>query len=140
MVKKLVAALRRLPDADSLAWSVAVPADLTYPGEEGDLIEILGNLLDNARKWAHRQVVVEALGGEAEHVLRIEDDGPGVSEAAISQIGRGLRWDETTPGTGFGIAIAADIAEETGAMLTLSRSPLGGLRVELAWPKAASAL
>jgi signal transduction histidine kinase len=140
VIEKLVATLRRLPDAESLAWSISIPADLTYPGEEGDLIEMLGNLLDNARKWAHRRVVVEAFGGEAGQVLRIEDDGPGMSEAAMSRIGRGLRWDETTPGTGFGIAIAADIAEETGAVLRLNGSPLGGLRVELAWPKVVGAL
>lgn len=137
VVAKLVATLQRLPDGDSLAWAVAVPMELSYPGEEGDLTEMLGNLLDNARKWAHRRIAVEAFAGEAGQVLRIEDDGPGMSEAAMSRIGRGLRWDETTPGTGFGIAIAADIAEETGATLTLSRSPLGGLRAELAWPRMA---
>ncbi|MCP4563545.1 MAG: sensor histidine kinase [Bosea sp.] len=135
VAERLVATLQRLPDADSLIWTVAVPAELTYPGEDGDLTEMLGNLLDNARKWAHRRVSIQAFGDEAEQVLRIEDDGPGMSEAAMSRIGRGLRWDETTPGTGFGIAIAADIAEETGATLTLSCSPLGGLRADLAWPR-----
>lgn len=50
--------LNRLPDGASLDWHLAVPADLAYPGEEGDLTELLGNLLDNAGKWAHRRVRV----------------------------------------------------------------------------------
>lgn len=137
VVAKLVGALRRLPDAESLVWDVSVANDCAYPGEEDDLTELLGNLLDNARKWAHRRVVVRSFERGPDRVLRIEDDGPGMSEGAMSRIGRGRRWDETTPGTGFGIAIASDIAEETGARLTLGRSDLGGLQVDLAWPGAA---
>jgi signal transduction histidine kinase len=135
VVAKLVATLRRLPDADSLAWEVSIPAGLAYPGEEGDLTEMLGNLLDNARKWAHRRVRITAIEQGADAMLRIEDDGPGMSDEAMSRIERGRRWDEATPGSGFGIAIASDIADATGASFTLSRSELGGLRAELGWPK-----
>ncbi len=142
LVTKLVATLRRLPDADSLNWTIAVPTGVAFPGDEGDLTELLGNLLDNARKWAHRRVVVTtstdtSMPTGASTVLTVEDDGPGMSEEAISRIGRGVRWDETKPGTGFGIAIAGDIAEETGAQLRLGRSELGGLKVALAWPAVA---
>lgn len=133
LVARLVSTLRRLPDADSLSWEIAVAETLAYPGGEGDLTEMLGNLLDNARKWAHRRVVVTGRQDRGRTSLVIEDDGPGMSEAAMARIGRGRRWDETKPGTGFGIAIAADLAEETGASLTLSRSQLGGLKAEIAW-------
>ncbi|WP_375464623.1 ATP-binding protein [uncultured Methylobacterium sp.] len=133
VVDRLVATMRRLPEGDSLAWEVAVPDALAYPGEEGDLTELLGNLLDNARKWAHRRVAVTGAVTASGSVLRIADDGPGMSATAIGQIARGRRWDETKPGTGFGIAIARDIAEETGATLHFSRSEAEGLRVDIAW-------
>lgn len=129
VVDRLVVTLQRLPDAASLGWDVVVPDTLAYPGDDGDLTEMLGNLLDNGRKWAHRRVVVTGkLSG-----LTIEDDGPGMSEEAIAHVARGKRWDESKPGTGFGIAISSDIAEETGAAITLASSSLGGLRVELDW-------
>ncbi|GEO99711.1 ATP-binding protein [Methylobacterium haplocladii] len=135
-VDRLVATLRRLPDADSLSWETSVPAVLSYPGDEGDLTEMLGNLLDNARKWAHRRVVVTGEMHGSESILVIEDDGPGMTETAIARVSRGRRWDETKPGTGFGLAISSDIAEETGARVTLARSELGGLRVTLDWQSA----
>lgn len=133
VVERLVGALGRLPDAASLRWEVSVDPTLVYPGEEGDLTEMLGNLLDNARKWAHRRVLVTGLGGDDQATLSIEDDGPGMSQEAASRVARGRRWDESVPGTGFGLAIAADLAEETEATLALDRSPLGGLRARLTW-------
>nr|WP_144765964.1 HAMP domain-containing sensor histidine kinase [Methylobacterium dankookense] len=129
VVARLVSALRRLPGAEDVHWDVSVPPTVAYPGDEGALTELLGNLLDNARKWARRRVMV----GTSGNGIVIEDDGPGMSEEAMAGVGRGRRWDETKPGTGFGIAISSDIAEETGGALTLSRSVLGGLMVVVAW-------
>ncbi len=137
VAERLVATLRRLPEGGSLDWAVAVPGTLAYPGEEGELMEVLGNLLDNARKWAHRRVRItgtEAGTDAGQPGLAVEDDGPGMSAAAIAGIGRGQRWDESRPGTGFGIAIARDVAEAAGARLDFGRSALGGLRAELRWP------
>ena len=133
VVERMVGTLGRLPDASSLRWEVSVDPALTYPGDEGDLTELLGNLLDNARKWAHRRVLVTGGQREGEAELGIEDDGPGMSREALSRIARGRRWDESVPGTGFGLAIAADIAEETETQLFLDRSSLGGLRARLRW-------
>ncbi|WP_232630405.1 ATP-binding protein, partial [Methylobacterium sp. Leaf118] len=133
VAERIVGALRRLPDGEALRWEIALPASLAFPGDEGDLTEILGNLLDNARKWAHRRIVVSG-GAEGEAAcLVVEDDGPGMSEGAIAGIARGRRWDESRPGTGFGIAIARDLVEATGAEMRLGRSDLGGLRVVLHW-------
>ncbi|WP_342109879.1 sensor histidine kinase [Methylobacterium sp. SI9] len=134
VAERLVATLRRLPEGDSLAWAVSVPDTLAYPGEEGELMEVLGNLLDNARKWAHRRVRLTGAMDAKRLSLAVDDDGPGMSAAAIAGIGRGQRWDETRPGTGFGIAIARDVAEAAGAQLAFGRSELGGLRAELTWP------
>ncbi|MEL6064239.1 MULTISPECIES: ATP-binding protein [unclassified Methylobacterium] len=133
VAERLVATMCRLPEGDSLDWAISVPETLAYPGEEGELMEVLGNLLDNARKWAHRRVrITGAAAGDQS--LAVEDDGPGMSPAAIAGIGRGQRWDETRPGTGFGIAIARDVAEAAGAQLEFGRSALGGLRAALRWP------
>lgn len=129
VVERLVGALRRLPDAGSLTWQVTMPATFAFPGDEGDLTEMLGGLLDNARKWAHRRVVVAA----TRTGLAIEDDGPGMSQDAMANVARGQRWDESKPGTGFGLAIVLDIAQETGVRLTLAEAELGGLRVNFDW-------
>ncbi|MHB2207323.1 ATP-binding protein [Methylobacterium sp. CM6257] len=139
VAERLVATLRRLPEGDSLDWTVAVPDSLAYPGEEGELMEVLGNLLDNARKWAHRRVRVSGEADPGTLRLTVEDDGPGMGAAAIAGIGRGQRWDESRPGTGFGIAIARDVAEAAGARLAFGRSEMGGLRTTLSWPEMSGA-
>ena len=132
--ERVVGALKRLPDGEALRWEIAMAGGLGFPGDEGDLTEILGNLLDNARKWAHRRIRASGRVEAGRGRLVLEDDGPGMSEAAIAGIARGRRWDESRPGTGFGIAIARDLAEGAGARMSFGRSDLGGLRVELDWP------
>lgn len=135
VAERITGALKRLPDGEALRWESALPEALAFPGDEGDLTEILGNLLDNARKWAHRRIRVSGRADGEGGRLVVEDDGPGMSEAAIAGIARGRRWDESRPGTGFGIAIARDLAEAAGAGIHLDRSDLGGLRVTLVWPE-----
>lgn len=129
VVAQLVEAMSRLPAGRDLEWRVAVPASATYPASEGDVLEMLGNLIDNARKWARGAVAISADSG----AITIEDDGPGMSEAEAAAIARGRRWDEATPGTGFGLAITRDLAEATGGRLELGRSAMGGLRATVIW-------
>jgi len=115
-----------------------VPADLLFAGDEGDLTELLGNLLDNARKWASGCVRLTGAADASTLTLLIEDDGPGMSSEETGQIERGRRWDETTPGTGFGLAITRDLVEAYRGTLRLDRSGLGGLRVAVTLPRAMS--
>ena len=120
----------------------ADPADtgLVFAGEEQDLQEMLGNLLDNACKWARHQVRVQALalprgnaGGQL--LVRIEDDGAGIDESLRLQVmSRGVRADESVPGSGLGLAIVADLVALYGGSLQLGQSALGGLKVELLLP------
>ncbi|WP_336492043.1 ATP-binding protein [Methylobacterium nigriterrae] len=133
VVRRLVGALSRLPAAPALEWQVAVDEDVVFPGDEGDLMEILGNLLDNARKWGRGQVVISGSVIATRTSLTIDDDGPGMTLEEMRGIGRGQRWDESKPGTGFGLAIARDLAEATGALMQVAGSPFGGLRVILTW-------
>lgn len=134
---KIVRALRRLPDDRGLQWDCAIAGEAHFPGDEGDLTEILANLLDNARKWAATRVQLTVTQNSNHTVLRVDDDGPGLRAEQMKQIGRGLRWDESLPGTGFGLAITRDLAEAYGGRMELERSPLGGLSVAVIVPQPA---
>lgn len=135
---KLIRALRRLPDSRNLDWHSNIALDAVFAGEDGDLVEILGNLLDNARKWARSKVRLTVFSTASTLTITIEDDGPGLSEEQSAQIARGRRWDETQAGTGFGLAIARDLVEAYRGSLALDRSELGGLRITLTFPAPAS--
>src|SRR5207244_3611343 len=113
-------------------------------GERQDLEEMVGNLVDNACKWAASQVFIEVLvdeppGPGSGTGLRIivDDDGRGLSEAERAQVARrGKRLDESKPGSGLGLSIVVDLAALYGGNLTLSGAPTGGLRAELVLPGA----
>lgn len=115
------------------------PTALAFQGEAQDLQEMVGNLLDNACKWAAHRVVVaaEAAGPGARLRLVLEDDGPGLDapqRQAVLQ--RGVRADEQVPGSGLGLAIVDDLARLYGGQVVLEDSPLGGLRAVLTLPAA----
>jgi signal transduction histidine kinase len=115
-------------------------AGLVFAGEEQDLQEMMGNLLDNACKWARHRVRVHAqalprgnAGGQL--LVRIEDDGAGIDESLRQEVmSRGVRADESVPGSGLGLAIVADLVALYGGSLQLGQSALGGLKVELLLP------
>lgn len=113
----------------------AVPG-LQLPWAREDLLELLGNLLDNACKWADAQVRLSI--GETPHsyLLVVEDDGPGIPEAQHDRVfSRGTRLDEQTDGHGLGLGIVRDIVEVWGGVLQLQESQLGGLKVLIELPK-----
>ncbi len=113
-----------------------------FRGERADLEEMVGNLVDNACKWAASRVTVEVLrerpdAAREDHVLRIvvDDDGRGLSASEREQAGRrGRRLDETKPGSGLGLSIVVELASLYGGELKLGAAPLGGLRAELVLP------
>ena len=116
-----------------------VEADCSFAGEAQDLQEILGNVLDNACKWARREVHVAAtLEGEPQrprlHIV-VDDDGPGIdADRRQAVMARGTRLDESVPGSGLGLAIAHELVGLYHGELTLGSAPLGGLRVEIELP------
>ncbi|MCR9270296.1 MAG: HAMP domain-containing histidine kinase [Hyphomonadaceae bacterium] len=125
--------MNKLFAAEDKTVSVEIPADIFVRTERQDLEEILGNLLDNACKWTKTTVVLSAeQDGDGMVVIRIDDDGPGLSPEEREQaVKRGVRIDETAPGTGLGLSIVADIADMNGGNLTLKESPMGGLRASV---------
>lgn len=116
--------------------------DLAFQGEEQDLQEMLGNLLDNACKWARGEVRVRAQPagddtGRRQLRIEVEDDGPGLDDAQRAQASRrGVRLDESVPGAGLGLAIVQDLVGLYGGTLALQRGARGGLLAVLLLPSA----
>jgi signal transduction histidine kinase len=114
------------------------PDDLSFAGERQDLLEIAGNVIENACKWSRARVRVNADALDATRLrLVVEDDGPGLPpEARAEVLKRGARMDESAPGSGLGLSIVDELARAYGGSLALGCSPLGGLRIELRLPRA----
>lgn len=139
VVDGLVRVMRRIHVERNLEL-IARPHEepLDFRGEEQDLQEMLGNLLDNACKWAAKRVEVSLAVACDELVIMIDDDGCGIPAAEQQRVlNRGERADERVPGTGLGLTISNDLARLYGGRVDLAVSPLGGLRVALVLPKAA---
>jgi signal transduction histidine kinase len=147
-VRSAVTALARTMQKIHLDRGIAIdldaPDDAKFRGERQDLEEMLGNLVDNACKWAQSRVAIEVfsqqLGGpDRRRVVRItvDDDGPGLSPSQREQVARrGRRLDETKPGSGLGLSIVVELAGLYGGELKLGTAPIGGLRAELVLPSA----
>ncbi len=115
-----------------LVIDVEVSHDHFVRAQREDFEEMLGNLVDNACKWATRRVVVNSSVADGQVLTTVEDDGPGLAEALRETVlQRGVRADEAAPGSGLGLAIVADLAELYGGAIALRSSPHGGLRAEL---------
>jgi len=128
VAERVTAALARMPEAEDITFEIEVPPEASVPIEQADLTELLGNLLDNARKWARTTVRLSLEG----RVLRIEDDGLGVAEEELRRLGeRGQRLDETKPGSGLGLSIVEDIADLYGFTIVYGRSGMGGFKADI---------
>jgi len=136
VIEELLLVLRRMADARGLSVHVLCHPSLRFAGERQDLEEMLGNLLENAVKYAATRIGVSV--GHADRTLRIEieDDGPGMEDVDHTiALSRGGRLDEMGPsGAGLGLAIVADLAALYGGRLTLGRGAQGGLRATLVLP------
>ena len=134
-VRGLLRTMERLHAERSLRMSADVPAALVVRVPLEDLDEMLGNLLDNACKWARSHVAVSASAVGDRVVIDVTDDGAGLDPAMSEQVlQRGVRADEAAPGSGFGLAIVRDLADAYGGTIVLDRSPAGGVRARLTLP------
>ena len=136
VIEGLVRAMRRIHAERKIELTVRpFPESLSFRGEAQDLQEMLGNLLDNACKWATRNVELNVRSNGATLTITIDDDGTGLAaDQRETVILRGVRADEHVPGSGLGLAIVDDLARLYGGRVELVDSPLGGLRSVLTLP------
>lgn len=135
LVAKLVNVISAIPASHPIEWRVSIPEGTAAPIDTADLAEALGNILDNARKWAASRVMVEATRRRSEIIVWIADDGAGIAEEERQRIlERGVRADDPKSETGLGLTIAREIVEAYGGALALADSPTGGLLVMIALP------
>jgi len=138
----LLRAFRKIYAERGVVFTGEMQPDIRFLGERQDLEEMIGNLLDNAGKWATHEVVIAIVAetpASAEmrpflHIT-IDDDGPGLTPEQIREATkRGRRLDETKPGSGLGLSIVADLAAAYGGALELEKNAAGGLRARLRVP------
>ena len=131
----LARTLERLYADRGLTLTVNVDHDHSVRAQREDLDEMLGNLLDNACKWARSRVTLASAPREGFILITVEDDGQGLApDMRDAVLRRGVRADEAVPGSGLGLAIVRDLAELYGGSITLGASPLGGVRASLLLP------
>ena len=146
VVTALARTMEKIHHDRGVAIDVEAPADARFLGERQDLEEMVGNLVDNACKWARSRVTVEvvpermkAASSASKVRLVIDDDGPGLTASEREEVQmapRGRRLDETKPGSGLGLSIVLELAHLYGGDLALGTAPIGGLRAELVLPAA----
>ncbi len=137
IIDTLVSALERVYQEKAIRVERNLPEQMPLRMEEGDCLEVIGNLLDNAFKYGKKRVVIETRENEDKSMaLIIEDDGEGLTTAEIEQIlNRGTRLDQATEGQGIGLAVVADIVESYNIQLDFNTVESGGLRVSFGIPK-----
>jgi signal transduction histidine kinase len=144
VVTALARTMEKIHREKNVAIEVHADVEARFRGERPDLEEMIGNLVDNACKWASARVAIDVVRerpdpSRAGQVLRIvvDDDGRGLSPSEREQVAhRGRRLDETKPGSGLGLSIVVELAGLYGGELKLGTAPLGGLRAELVLPGA----
>jgi signal transduction histidine kinase len=142
VVEGLVRTFETLHAERGLLFDVDVQEGLRFRGEAQDLTDLIGNLLDNAGKWARERVSIRASraaaaaeGASPLLVAEIDDDGRGLERSArAAALQRGKRLDESRPGSGLGLSIVAELAAIYGGSLQLDEGPRGGLRAILTLP------
>jgi signal transduction histidine kinase len=144
VVSSLARTMEKIHHDRNIAIEIDASEGTRFRGEQQDLEEMVGNLVDNACKWAQSRVAVEVFSQRSDagderptvHII-VDDDGPGLSPQQREQVARrGRRLDETKPGSGLGLSIVVDLASLYGGSLALGTAPIGGLRAELILPGA----
>lgn len=142
VAQKVMASLRKAHHQKNIAWSITVAPTTVFYGDQSDLMEVIGNLSDNAFKWCRRQVALRAFPAKATActdsglVIEVEDDGPGIASAKLPHVlHRGIRADPDTAGHGIGLAVVKEIVEEIyRGSITFDRGFLGGAKVRVQFP------
>ena len=138
VVNRLLESLHKVYRDKSISYSVDIDEDIKFTGEEGDLMEVVGNLLDNASKWCRNKASIKVLKIRTDAdthdrlFFTIEDDGKGIAEDRVELLlQRGTRGDTQIPGHGIGLSVVREIVSAYGGRLSITRSDMGGAKVEV---------
>ena len=139
-VSDLTRLLNRLYSREGIEVTAPRLDPVFFRGERQDLDDMIGNIMENACKWASSRVEASVEASDPQILtINIDDDGPGLTpEQRVEAMKRGVRLDETAPGTGLGLSIVKELAELYSGEFLLDDSPLGGLRATLKLPRVAS--
>ena len=132
VVQTLLSSMKKIYRDKSIDFELSMEQDIQFKIDEGDFMEILGNLLDNACKWCKKQINLTISLYETDLHILLSDDGPGIASEMISEITkRGVRADEFTPGHGVGLAIVQDIVSIYNGKINFTTAQTGGLTVNI---------
>ena len=135
VAQRIVASLDKVYRDKMVESAIEISPGLAFRVDQGDLLELLGNLLDNAYKWCAGQVRLAVQRDEGALLLTLDDDGSGIpSSEAERLLQRGARADQSFPGQGIGLAVVAGIVNAYNGKITIGNGPLGGARVEIRLP------
>jgi len=135
VAERIIASLDKVYRDKAIRAEMHVDKAPGFRGDQGDLLELLGNLLDNAYKWSKSRVKLSVGTDAGRLTLLVEDDGPGIPPADIERIlQRGARADQSTPGQGIGLAVVASIVQAYGGEITIGNSALGGAAITIRLP------
>ena len=110
VAEKILASLAKVYLDKKVDAELFIGSEVCFRGDEGDLMELLGNLLDNAYKWCRKSVRLTVKEKNRRVTISVEDDGPGINESQAEHLlQRGVRADQAMPGHGIGLAVACDI-------------------------------
>ena len=138
-LERVLRSLDQVYSADAPDVAMQVQEQLAYRGDEGDLYEITGNLLDNAYKYGGGRMRISAFAKDDALILQVADGGPGIAEADWSELlDRGNRLDQAGPGQGIGLSVIREITEADGGFVSLEDSPLGGASIRVTLPGRAA--
>lgn len=138
VAERIIYSLNKVYHEKQVQADIRIDADARFVGDEGDLMEMLGNLLDNAYKWCVKSVRITAGNNAASLVISVEDDGPGVAaDQAQNILQRGIRADQAVPGHGIGLAVVCDIVQAYQGNVTIGVSDLTGAAIGLTFPATA---
>jgi signal transduction histidine kinase len=137
-IQSIVRVMEKIYADKSLTMTIhASESAVQFNGDERDLHEIVGNVIDNACKWASTQVLISISKEKGWVTIAIEDDGPGITpDDYANVVRRGVRLDEFTPGTGLGLAIVDELIAIYGGKMQMNQSSLGGLKVAVQLPRS----
>ncbi|MBM5572846.1 MULTISPECIES: ATP-binding protein [Deefgea] len=137
IAERVLAAMQKVYAGRGLTFTLDCADDVAWPLDEGDAFEVLGNLLDNAGKFARLHVTLSLSRDDGGLLMIVADDGPGFGDEPVRALQRGIRLDEHTdkPGQGIGLAVVADIVDAYGGTIQLGRSTLNGAEVRIVFSK-----